>query len=68
MKKIEKYRCEICKTEYSDKTDCLQCEKSHKTATEIIDARYLSLNQNEQGYPVSVTIKFNDGKTVIFKR
>lgn len=41
MKKIEKYRCEICKTEYSDKTDCLQCEKSHKTPVEITDTRYL---------------------------
>ena len=68
MKKIERYVCEICGTEYTDKARCQKCEKSHKTATEIIDARYLSLHQNEQGYPVSVTIKFNDGKTVIFKR
>ena len=35
MKKIEKYRCEICKTEYSDKTKCLQCEKNHRVC-EII--------------------------------
>lgn len=68
MKKIEKYRCEICKTEYSDKTDCLQCEKNHKTPVEITDTRYLPYSQNQNGYPVLVTIKFNDGKTVIFKR
>lgn len=45
MKKIEKYRCEICKTEYSDKTKCLQCEKNHKTPVEITDTRYLPYSQ-----------------------
>lgn len=45
MKKIEKYRCEICKTEYSDKTKCLQCEKNHKTPVEITDTRYLPFHK-----------------------
>lgn len=42
--------------------------KNHKTPVEITDTRYLPYSQNQNGYPVSVTIKFNDGKTLIFKR
>lgn len=66
MKKIEKYRCEICKIEYSDKTDCLQCEKSHKTPVEITNTRYLPYSQNQNGYPVSVTSELLGNKLPSF--
>ena len=30
MKVIERYRCELCNTEYSDKKKAEECEKNHK--------------------------------------
>ena len=67
---IEKkmYQCEICGTEYSDKSKCKECEKSHRVPDTIVDARYVAKSFNNKGYPVSVTIRMDDGKDIIYKR
>ncbi len=68
MKVIEKYRCEVCNTEYTDRKKAEACENCHKQPVKITDTRYLPIGQNRTGYPVSVTIKMSDGEEVIYKR
>ena len=68
MKVVEKYRCEVCHTEYADRKQAEACEKIHKLPTKISGARHLSMAQNGTGYPVSITVKMSDGKEVIYKR
>jgi len=68
MKTIEKYLCEVCNTEYADKQQAEACEKNHKKPVKIVDVRFLPMRQNGTGYPVSVTIRMDDGKEVIYKR
>ncbi len=68
MKVIEKYRCEVCQTEYTDRKQAEACEKCHNHPVKIIGTRYLSMNQNRAGYPVCITVKMSDGKEIIYKR
>ena len=68
MKIIEKYRCEICNTEYADKKRAEACEQSHKRPAKIVKTRYLSVGQNESCYPISITVKMDDGKELIYRR
>ncbi len=68
MKVIQRYQCDVCHTEYTDRNRAEACEKSHKQPAKIVDARYLAMAQNGAGYPVSVTLKMSDGKEVIYKR
>lgn len=68
MKEVKKYICEICHTEYSDKSACTRCEKGHVTAREIAKERHLSISQNGKGYPVSITVKMSDGTEKVYKR
>lgn len=68
MKVIERYRCELCNTEYSDKKKAEECEKNHKKPKKIVSYRHLAIGQNLKGYPVSVDVLMDDGNTVTFKR
>lgn len=68
MKKVEKYRCEICGTEYADRKTAEECEKGHKTIEKIRDARYQPRSMNGKGYPVSIDVLMSDGQTVTYKR
>ena len=68
MKEVKHYPCDICGTEYNDKEKCKRCEKSHCTPKEIVKARYTGFCYNAKGYPVSITVKMEDGKEVIYKR
>lgn len=63
MKEVKHYICEICNTEYNDKTKATECEKSHKKAVKIKDTRYLSKGQNAKGYPQKIEVEFGDGTT-----
>lgn len=67
MKKIELFVCEICGTQYSSKLACESCEKSHKIPVKIVRQRYVD-PKNHGGYPVSVTIEFNNGEQLVYKR
>ncbi len=68
MKKVEHYICDVCGTEYAEKAKCQECEKEHKKAVSISKCRYLGLRNAGTGYPQSVTIKFDDGSEIDFKR
>lgn len=68
MKEIKHYICEICGTEYNDKKRCNNCELGHVRPVEICQARYIAISDNAKGYPLSISIKMEDGKIVIYKR
>lgn len=72
MKEINKFQCEHCNVEYKSKIDAMDCEKNHKMPEGINNAishmRFKAKNDDHSGYPQSVNIKFDDGKTIKFKR
>ena len=68
MRKVEHYVCEICGTEYRDKSMAENCEKCHKQPVAIHQARYVSKSQNGAGYPVAVEIQMSDGTFQTYKR
>lgn len=68
MKEIKHYICEICGTEYKDKSKAQKCEKNHCEPNSIVECRYLSYEQNNKGYPVSIDVRMMDGQIVTYKR
>lgn len=68
MKKVQHYICEICGTEYNDESVCTKCEKGHRAAKCISGSRYLSMSQDKSGYPLTIDIMMDDGKTIRYKR
>ena len=57
LKEVKHYICEICGTEYNDKTRAQHCEKGHCKPLEIIKARYLSAGNNAKGYPLEIIVR-----------
>lgn len=68
MKEVKHYICDICHTEYNDKCQCQQCEKSHKKSMRIIREHYVSKTQNKKGYPHKIDVEFEDGSVLTYKR
>lgn len=61
MKRLELFVCEVCNTQYNEKSKALECEKSHKLPVSCAGHKYRSKKSNEKGYPDSVIVTFNDG-------
>ena len=68
MKEVKHYICEVCGTEYNDKLKAQKCEKGHCKPVEIVKCRYLSLVNNNKGYPLEITVKMADGTEQKYKR
>lgn len=68
MKKINLYVCDVCGANYNEKSKCERCEKGHVKPKEIIGTRYLSLEVNKKGYPISIDVKMDNGDVVKYKR
>lgn len=68
MKEVKHYICEICGTEYNDKTKAQKCEKGHKKPAKIINARYLPITNNALGIPNVIEVEFADGSKFEYKR
>ena len=68
MKEVKHYICDICGTEYNEKTKAKLCERKHCFPVEIVECRYVPYYHNEKGYPISVRVKMSDGEVVTFKR
>lgn len=68
MKEVKHYICEICGTEYNDEKKCEACESGHCKPVKIMKAKYLSIDNNKKGYPVSIIVKMEDGTEQIYKR
>ena len=72
MKTKTLYTCEICHTDYADKEKALQCEKHHYTKLKIVDMRHLPITvpkmSNREGFPETITVKAENGETMVYKR
>ena len=68
MKEVKHYICEVCGTEWNDKTKCQKCEDSHYKPLKIVGTKYVSVSNNHKGYPVSITVSMSDGTTQVYKR
>ena len=70
MKKIELFQCEICGTQFKEKTDCVKCEKNHENweGLRIANARFLPFTQDASGMPISFTIIGKNGNTYKYQR
>ena len=54
--------------EYNDKAKAQRCEKGHCKPIEIVKSRYLSIKDNQKGYPLEITVKMSDGTEQKYKR
>lgn len=68
MKELKLYQCGFCNTQYTEKSKCSKCEKSHISPLKINKCRYVGMNENHKGYPVSIEVSFENGETATYKR
>lgn len=62
MKEKKLYTCEICHTDYAEKSRCAECEKSHKTKLEIKSlGEFKPFNTYHDGFPSSITVVAANG-------
>lgn len=46
----------------------MDCEKGHIKPVSINGARYLSINNNHNGYPVVINVEMSNGEIITYKR
>ena len=68
MKKITRFACEICGTEFADSGKAKNCEKLHKSPKEFVRCRYNPIGIDASGYPQTITVKMSDGEELLYKR
>lgn len=68
MKELKLYECEHCHTKYNTKVEAERCESNHKMPKKLKAGRYLSKGQCATGYPVTITVMFDDNREVTYKR
>lgn len=64
MKTKTLYTCEICHTDYANKTDAQKCEKEHIKCEGIADTRIHA----HQKYPHTIKICFADGTSLWYRQ
>jgi hypothetical protein len=55
MEVIERYRCELCKSTYSTRKECIECETSHAS----IDTLYVFAvenSRNDKHFPTTLFV------------
>lgn len=69
MKEIKLYQCGICHTQYREKSECVNCEKNHKTDLEIIEQRHRPNRDDRSGFPIRIIVKDKKtGETALYTR
>lgn len=64
MRKIELYQCEVCHTQFNDKTKAEECEKSHCKIESVAPKKWRA----KEAYPDKVVVTFSDGKEIHYER
>ena len=67
MKECKLYQCEICNTQYKEKSDCQACEKNHVKPESIKECKYHA-EQYFANYPDTITVLMEEGKELKYKR
>lgn len=68
MKELKLYVCETCHTQYADKRAAQECEELHRRPQKITGCRYRPIKDDATGYPQTITVRMNDGKSVTYQR
>ena len=61
------YTCEVCHTDYVDGESAIECEKSHAQNLIIADCKFHPVSKCGR-FPVSVTIRADDGEQRVYRR
>lgn len=67
MKECKLFQCEICNTQYKEKSDCKACERKHVKPTGVKQCKYHGERYSEN-YPDTITVLMEDGKEIKYKR
>lgn len=67
MKECKLYQCEICNTQYKDRSDCQACERKHVKPKGVKQCKYHGERYSEN-YPDTITVLMEDGKEIKYKR
>lgn len=67
MKECKLYQCEICNTQYKDKSDCEMCEKNHVKPEGITQCEY-HMEQYFENYPDIIIVLMENGKEIKYIR
>ena len=68
MKELKKYQCDICHTEYANKTDATKCEKHHILPKTIKSVFAHPVTIEKTPYPRKIRVEMKDGKVVEYIR
>lgn len=70
MREKKLYTCEICNTDYAEKTDAVKCEKNHQLLEKAtIVGEYKPITIFPNGEPHKIRVKFPNSKDWIeYKR
>lgn len=64
MKELKLFVCDSCGTQYKDRDNAKQCEKSHNFANRIVNSTYHA----NADYPDRIEVHFTNGKKIWYKR
>ena len=65
---LELYMCEICNTQYTEKSKATECERYHVKPIKIQPFKYIPKSMAQQPYPLTVIATFEDGKEIRYRR
>lgn len=68
LKEHVAYSCEYCYAKYPTKEEAMECERNHKTNLTIVSLMHFCKDDCPDGYPRSIEVKGEDGKTVLYWR
>ena len=68
MRKETRYVCEVCGTEYSDRTEAERCEAGHHEIDGITELHYQPITAEPTGYPETIEALMTDGKIAVYQR
>lgn len=69
MKKIEAYQCELCGAQYNTEDECKECENYHIKPVSIAGSKWLPKGFSKtNGFPMKVSVVFEDGTTLDYTR
>lgn len=68
MKEKKLYECEFCKTSFADKAKAMKCESNHKKIAKVQNPRYVNVDCEGTGKPITIEVVFTDGSKAIYKR
>lgn len=68
MKEIHRYACDLCKTEYANEQDAMDCEAYHLRPKKVIGKRYVNMRKDACRAPLEITMQMENGDAYTYRR